>query len=856
MQKPTLVFEDEQAKSHWMAKRVFKRSGHDVGEFPAVVVSEGGVLAKLAAKGSHHVVVFGERALWELLQSRDILRWHGRQTEVSTTGGVLTLHPCLDPQMLLARRQDDAEDGGRKKRGIRAPSRFTGTVVNVIKRAVAGERHPKVATNYLEDPSPMRFRAWVDEFYREADVDTTILSSDIETPYKLAEDDEEDYDEDTRKREKTIIRISFCYRVGHAVSVPFLPEYVSEIKRLLAWTGLHCGWNCIGFDRPILAHNGGHIGGLLLDGMDAWHLYQTDLDKGLEFVTGQYTDIPPWKHLSDTLPARYSCIDADAALRNILAILVDLERVGLKDRFFREMEIMNILDEAGQRGNAIDDAFRLELKQEFEQELYVLLWQAQELVAEKFLRRKYYKRLPKGSDPEEWGMVELPSTVSMCSQCGKLRVSIAHKCQDGHPWEKTKTVVVTPQYYKKNGLVGVHTLEELQTWLSHSGFNPCSHDQMKKYMRAHKHPVGTNHKTKKDSADVKHLQKLVKKYGTKHPIYQHTLKIRLLQKALSTYVNGLEPDEHGRIHTTYVNSPSTWRLGSRNINVQNLGKRKTNPYATRARKIIIPSTDRVLINADSSSIEAYFVGWYMQDEKYMREARLGIHAGLCCEWLKWQPTPENRERAKTEHKDLYEQLKTVVHGTNFGMGPYLMHMNDPEKFPTLADAKRLQEFLFKQLPMLPIWHHQLRVFAQKNGYLDNPWGLRHYFYDVFTYQYDEDTGKLEFGDDGLPKVKLGKDGKRVIAFKPQSSAGLFMRDNIYLLGQTEAREWMPAVVSIHDGYCLDVPLHKMDTAKQILIDTLTRPITEMGGIRVGCEVEVGYKNFLDMEKLETIVVEV
>jgi hypothetical protein len=245
--------------------------------------------------------------------------------------------------------------------------------------------------------------------------------------------------------------------------------------------------------------------------------------------------------------------------------------------------------------------------------------------------------------------------------------------------------------------------------------------------------------------------------------------------------------------------------------MQNQGKRESNPYAAAARKTIIAPEGFRIVQADSSSIEAVMVGYFMNDPHYMELAKLSIHAYLCCKWLGWEFTPENVKKIKKDHKDLYEQLKRVNHGTNYGMGPRLMFGNDPEIFGTLKEAKRCQEFLFEQLPSLPKWHHEIRTRAQKEGYLQNPFGLRHYFYDVYTYQ-TTGSGSIVYGNDGLPKIKLGKDSKRAIAFLPQSSAGLFARQNIVLIGQSDMEPYMPANITVHDGYCLCVPYNLVDKA--------------------------------------------
>lgn len=853
-----------------MVKRMFKRAGLSVDDYKVFYSQEPGVLENLNASGIGVFVVFGNIALQDVIQRKDILRWFNRTVPLSLKDRTVHVVPCIEPSRLLSYRvKDPFSPEAIRDPAIRNPTRYQGAVVGCLRKALDLAEHgvpPMMKVDYLRDPVPMKFRAWVDKFFTYVRDNPTVkvrLSSDIETPYKLSEDNEEDYEERKRKIEKLIIRISFSYIEGEAVSIPWLPEYFDDIKRLYTFTGVHVVWNGIAFDIPILEANEITVCGPVHDGMDMWHLYKSDLDKGLEHVTAFCTDMLPWKHLNDVDPPLYSCIDSDAALRNYNSIKRELEKINLYERFEKEMEIAQILKRAGQRGNKTDEKFRLEFKVELEEMLLKMLLEAQELVTADHYQRKMYKRLPK-KNPEKYSPMKLPTKVTMCSKCKKVGgVTIKHKCPEGDGWEKQSIIVEQEQFYKTNPFENATTLDDVLACLKlGNGFNPCSATQMKKYMKFYRHPVGKNHKTDKDTADVKHLQKLIKLLTTKgtidqHPIYQHALNIRKVQKALSTYVNGLAPDEQGLVHTNYVNSPSTWRLGSRNINVQNLGKRNNNPYAKNARKIIIPRPGHVFISADSSAIEAVFVGYFMNDSKYIQLARKGVHAYVCCQYLNWPFDDVHIERVKTEHKSLYDKFKTTNHSINFGASYYQMHMNDPEQYPTLADAKKMYDFVFKALPGLREWHHQLRVFAQKNGYLDNPWGFRHDFYDVFTYQYDEDSGELLFGRDGLPKVKLGKDGNRVIALKPQSSAGFFMRDNTYIIGQSEMACYMPAVFTIHDGYTLEVPDEPktIELATEILVNTLTRPIPEMNGLRVGCEVEISRLNFLDMEVIHKVKVD-
>ena len=74
---------------------------------------------------------------------------------------------------------------------------------------------------------------------------------------------------------------------------------------------------------------------------------------------------------------------------------------------------------------------------------------------------------------------------------------------------------------------------------------------------------------------------------------------------------------------------------------------------------------------------------------------------------------------------------------------------------------------------------------------------------------------------------------------------MFQRENLLLLGQSWARPYMCAIGHIHDSQLLDVPEEKADEAIELLCEIMTRPVTQCGNLRIGCEVKMG-KNWADM----------
>jgi len=788
------------------------------------------------------IVPMGNVALQRVAGVNGILRYRGRIMEKN---GRLIL-PTFHPRDLLPKRSDDQD-------GLRHPPRFVGVTIWDLKRALhlaTDGKPPQVATDYLLDPEPHGFSMWADAYFAELERDPeTRLSWDIETPYKL-KTNEDDFDQGSRDTD--IIRISFAYTTGEAVSVPWDARYLPIIRRLLASFGPMVVWNGDTFDVPLVRKAGVVVNGRVEDYMWAFHMWQSDLPKGLEWSTSFFSDLMPWKHLNNDSPALYSAIDSDAALRIALGLTDSLKSSGMWDVFQRHVvDLDPLLYEAGERGNLIDTVVHERLKVEYRIERDALVKECQGMIPPELFPRKRYKRDPvppmqtvlynhetktTGWQGRRFQAVEVPGKVKQCSHCGEQGVKKTDHFKGG---KKNPCKVASATIDLVNAVV--------TEWDEILPFNPNSSDQIKGYIRHFKHPMGKQAQDReKDASDSKHLKKLAKKYGVRHPLYEQTIKIHKVSKALSTYVLGFAPDEQGLVHTTYDHTPSTWRVASKNVNLMNVGKRDDNKYAKAARDQIIAHPRYIFVGADSSAIEAVMVGHFMNDPEYIDLARRGIHDFLTCFELGIPFTPEAIKEAKLADEKGYAKIrykcKRVVHGTAYGMGPKLMVENDPEAFPNVKEAKLAQEHLFEALPGLKAWQHLIRVRAHKETYLQSPWGYRHYFYDVFSR--DARTGK----------VVAGKDANKAVAFLPQNSAAAFGKDNLNIIGASEWRQYVPANIFCHDGYVLEVPIARKHEAARYLKMVLTRPIEEMGGLRVGCEIEMGYNWGTGMETIEKVEV--
>jgi hypothetical protein len=780
------------------------------------------------------VVLLGDDVLKWAIGEWDLFRWRGRLVSSGKLHNSICLSTLL-PSEMLPRNTDEEKKSPLKHK----PARFQGIWVWDVNKLVNAAAVPQPRqVSYFVDPPINVWNQLVEQLLVPSEYP---LSFDIETAYKMKMEDEEDFENDAEPG--TILRISFSNRPDFSVSVHWGWPYLDGIIRLLASNIAKLGWNLNAFDIPRLEEEQIRVNGEIYDGMDAWHMLRSEQPMGLEYVTSFYTDEHPWKHLSSSNPGLYSCKDADFALRNFIGIQRDLQSAGMWELFMRHsVRLMPILRRAGKRGCLVDVDFSKSLEKEMQEKKDEYESIVQQYIPKELFPRKRYKRDPWPVDKsvDDWKVfpevkwegrtfvsVESRGKVKYCTHCGAEGVTKTVHFKGG---KKNPCVVAGASIEEKLGIVW--------EWDEILPFNLNSSDQVKAYIRHFNHEMGKNRKTDADSANGKHLKKLMGKYGQEHPFYEIKIEYAKVAKTISTYVYHRKMDANQVVHGWFNNSPTTWRLAQRAQNFTNVGKRETNPWAVRARNQLIARPGHCFVNADSTSIEAVIVGMLIGDQNYIKMANKSIHAWLCCLELGIEFNDANVEMVKKNHKDLYNKFKVANYLLMYGGDPYLMHMEEPKTFPTKKAAEEVKDKIFTLIPALANWQDETRKRAKKEGVLTTPWGYRHYFYDVYTFARNK-QGQLMYKDNGEPKIKLGQDSKTALAFQPQNIAAGFGRETCLIIGNSEWGQYMCANCFVHDGYTLESPYERRFECAQFLIDTLTRPVVELGNLRFGCEVEIG-----------------
>jgi len=283
--------------------------------------------------------------------------------------------------------------------------------------------------------------------------------------------------------------------------------------------------------------------------------------------------------------------------------------------------------------------------------------------------------------------------------------------------------------------------------------------------------IQVNHKTGKPSVDKDALNKLSSLYPAQK-IIGLLLEYSKYEKLSSTYTSmAVAPD--GRIRTRY-NFVSTWRLGSSESdlgfggNLQNIPSRSKE--GRMIRKLFIPDEGKTLLAADGSQAEARVVAWLSNDRMAMdsfldpntdvhwenAKTVFVIEKGLV--YIPDESIYVPIARGSFTMKVLRQIGKTIVHATNYRMGPRMLQtiltregINFDEK-----TCKGFIDNYRSKRPFLCQWQERVIDEVCSKRVLETPMGRKRLF-----------LGRL---NDSLYRS--------AIAFVPQSTVGELLQEVI------------------------------------------------------------------------------
>ncbi len=209
-----------------------------------------------------------------------------------------------------------------------------------------------------------------------------------------------------------------------------------------------------------------------------------------------------------------------------------------------------------------------------------------------------------------------------------------------------------------------------------------------------------------------------------HPIVEHLLEYRTLQKLKSTYVDALPKQINpitGKLHTSFNQTvAATGRLASSDPNLQNIPIRTE--IGRKMRKAFIPSDKNSLIlSADYSQIELRIMA-HISGDQGLLDAFINhedIHASTAAKVF--------GVGQKDITRDMRRKAKEVNFGIMYGIGPFgLASRLDI----TQTEAKEIIRKYFERFPKVNEYISGTIAFAHSNGYVETLKGRRRYLPDI------------------------------------------------------------------------------------------------------------------------------
>lgn len=215
------------------------------------------------------------------------------------------------------------------------------------------------------------------------------------------------------------------------------------------------------------------------------------------------------------------------------------------------------------------------------------------------------------------------------------------------------------------------------------------------------------------------------KIQDKHPMVEHVLIYRQLQKLKSTYVEALPKEinpKTGRVHTVFAQTvAATGRLASNNPNLQNIPIRTERGQEVR-KAFVAKDDEHLLLAADYSQIELRLIAGLSGDEAMINSFlnHEDIHTATAA---KIYSIPTN-EVTRTQRSN----AKTVNFGIIYGVSAF--GLSEQTKL-SRAESKDMIDAYFESYPMLKKYMDEQVALARKQGFVETILGRRRYLRNQF-----------------------------------------------------------------------------------------------------------------------------
>jgi DNA polymerase-1 len=312
------------------------------------------------------------------------------------------------------------------------------------------------------------------------------------------------------------------------------------------------------------------------------------------------------------------------------------------------------------------------------------------------------------------------------------------------------------------------------------------------------------------STDAASLEKLL----GQHPIIEHLLAYREVEKLRSTYGDGLlaEVGPDRRIHATFNQTVArTGRLSSDQPNLHNIPVRSE--VGREFRKAFVPEPGFELLVADYNQIELRCIAHLADDPGLVAsfESRRDIHTETASRIFGVEPTNVSIEQRS--------KAKMVSYGLAYGMEAY--GLGQRLNIST-EEAAEILDAYFEAFPAVKAYMERTVKEARERGYTETLFGRRRQIPELLSSNYRiRQAGERQ-------AMNAGIQGLAADIFK----VALVAIDGALESGEHRSR----LILQVHDEVLLEVPPDEHDG----VADLVVREMAGAAALRVPLEVNLTF----------------
>ena len=581
-----------------------------------------------------------------------------------------------------------------------------------------------------------------------------------------------DIEMDPRDGYKTLTMVGLSAEPYKAICVPFRGSYKEELKRIFAEAQECIGHNSVQFDIPKLEERGVPVNPecVLWDTMLMQHLLQPDLSHKLEFVGTLFTNKGAWKAQKGENEELYNCRDTDVTMQIFGILKAMLKQQNLENLYHNvQVPLAKICKLMETTGFKIDPSQIKTVRARISKEMHDLEKDLPEHIRTHDVIKNKRAPAPKGTLSEKTG-----------KPLKYISVPIA---EPKVPWRSK--LQVEKFLYEELGL-----------------------------------PVQMNVKTQRVTTDKTAMEKLYRK--TKNPSLRAIMRLRKLDELLTTFMKE-DMTKVDAIHSRFnPHGTNSGRLSSAGPNLQNVPE--------SARYVYVSHTPGwKIIDVDYSQIEnrltAYFAGDDERLSRFIKDPDFSEHKRAVEVFfgIPYADVIKDNDRSAP-----YGKAKSIVHGTNYGMGARkICNMYDMDFKEVKELIRKWKEANWKTVQ----WQDLCSKEAKSRGYLTTPFGRKRWFYTTSYH-----TEALSF----LPQSTAADIIFRAMIALMYKRIGWPAEKVENIVGYMEALpEPARLLLQIHDSLIIESPPEKVDEVVGVLRRVMEQPFRELGGLTIPIGVQVG-----------------